>query len=255
MSSHQPRTDNSDYFIVESQTIRNKEKDYQAINQRLKRSKRMSDEMVMHQDNFKRRKLERVGDNSKFDTGRVRYEDDEETGGLGTGFSDLVVTQPLYKVNATVNISPHFLTGSDIHKRDYTACRSYDDTYRCLTCTGTRKLHKVLEKGKPLFLHISDQHAPAVIPPLDGQCITSVRMSDMSLMDLATHTVWSIVNDWSKKPPIAAVSMDAHGACILLQLALKRGTRIFLFFSSSATLFNLSKVSLHKLRKLCSLRP
>ena len=48
----------------------------------------MSEEMVLHQDNFKRRKLDKVGDNSRFDTDRVRYEDDDETGGLGTGFTD-----------------------------------------------------------------------------------------------------------------------------------------------------------------------
>ena len=54
----------------------------------------------------------------------------------------------------------------------------------------------MLEKGKDLFLFISDQHAPAVIPPLEEYCITHVRMSDMSLMDLGLHTVWSIVNEW-----------------------------------------------------------
>ena len=44
------------------------------------------------------------------------------------------------------------------------------------------------------------------------------------------------MNEWSKKPPMEAVSMDKHGACILLQLALQRGTRIFLFFSSGSGL-------------------
>jgi hypothetical protein len=103
----------------------------------------------------------------------LKYENDDETGGLGTGFSDLCVIQPLYQVNRTVNIAPHYLTSSDVHKRDYTATRSYDDSMRCHTCTGKRKLHKVLEKGRPLFLFISDQHAPAVIPPLEEHCITS----------------------------------------------------------------------------------
>jgi hypothetical protein len=70
-SCSQPRTDNSDYFL-ESQTLKNKKRDYQALNYRLKKGKRMSEEMVLHQDNLKRRKLDKVGDNSRFDTGRVR---------------------------------------------------------------------------------------------------------------------------------------------------------------------------------------
>jgi hypothetical protein len=127
----------------------------------------MSEEMVLHQDSFKRKKLDKVGNSSRFDTGRLKYENDDETGGLGTGFSDLCVIQPSYQVNGTVNIAPHYLTSSDVHKRDYTATRSYDDSMRCLTCTGKRKLHKVLEKGRSLFLFISDQHAAAVIPPLE----------------------------------------------------------------------------------------
>ena len=93
--------------------------------------------------------------------------------------------------------------------------KSYDDSLRCLTCTGKRRLHKVLDKGKDLFLYISDQHAPAVIPPLKGYCITQVRMTDMSLMDLELHTVWSIVHKWSKKPKKSAVSADQYNALAL----------------------------------------
>ena len=131
-----------------------------------------------------------------FDTDRKKYETDEETGGLGTGFTDVCISQPLYSVNLSLNIAPHYLLSSEHHKRDTTVTRSYDNSLRCLTCKGPRRLHKVLEKGKPLFLFISDQHSPAVIPPLEENCITSVRMSDMSLMDLGLHTLWSIVNEW-----------------------------------------------------------
>jgi hypothetical protein len=235
-SRSKPRSDNDSYFLVECQTLKNREREIQSQNFKLKRGKRMSDEMVLHQDSFKRRKLDKVGNHSKFDTGRKKYESDVETGGLGTGFSDLCILQPLYTVNASVNIAPHYLMSSDTHKRDYTATRSYDDSLRCLSCTGKRKLHRVLEKGKTLFLFISDQHAPAVIPPLDEHCITSVRMSDMSLMDLAIHTVWLIVNEWSKKPQKSAVSLDEFGACTLLQMALSRGTKVVLFFASGSGL-------------------
>ena len=88
-----------------------------------------------------------------------------ETGGLGTGFTDLSISQRLYLVNLSVNIVPHYLSSSEHHKTDITVTRSYDDSLRCLTCTGPRKLHRVLEKGKDLILFISDQHTPAVIPP------------------------------------------------------------------------------------------
>ena len=233
-SSSAPRSDNKSYFLVESQRLKNKEREYQAQNFKLKKGKRMSAEIVLHQDTFKKRKLNKVGDTTNFDCKRQRYESVPETGGLGTGFTDLCVLQPMYSVNASVNVAPHFLNTSEMHKRDYTATRSYDDDLRCLVCTGERKLHKVLEKGRPLFLFISDQHAPSYIPPQDENCITSVRMSDMSLMDLGTHTIWHIVSEWSKREPKHAVSMDEHGACTLLQMALSRGMNIVLFFSSGS---------------------
>lgn len=94
----------------------------------------------------------------------------------------------------------------------------------------------MLEKGKDLFLLISDQHAPAVIPPLEEYCITYVRMSNMSMMDLGLHTVWSIVNEWSKHPKKSAVSADQFGALTLLQIAFERRTRITLFFASGSGL-------------------
>ena len=117
-----------------------------------------------------------------------------ETGGLGTGFTDVCIRQPLYSVNLSVDIAPHNLLSLEAHKRDPTVTRSYDDSLRCLTYTGPRRLNNVLEKGKDLFLLISDQHAPAVIPPPEEYCITSVLMSNMSMMDIAVHTVCSIMN-------------------------------------------------------------
>jgi hypothetical protein len=94
----------------------------------------------------------------------------------------------------------------------------------------------VLEKGKDLVLFISDQHPPAVIPRLEEYCITSLRMSNMSMMDLGVHTVWSIMNEYSKHPKRSAVSADQFGALTLLQIALERRNRITLFFSSGSGL-------------------
>ena len=55
-------------------------------------------------------------------------------------------------------------------------------------------------------------------------------------MDLGLHTLWSIINEWSKKPKRSAVSADLHGALTLLQIALEKKTRITLFFSSGSGL-------------------
>jgi hypothetical protein len=83
-----------------------------------------------------------------------------------------------------------------------------------------------MEKGKDLFLSISDQHFPSVVPPQDGNCVVTVRMSNMSLMDHGTHTVWQIVNNWAKHHKKFAVSADEHGALSLLQKALNKRKNI-----------------------------
>ena len=114
--------------------------------------------------------------------------------------------------------------------------RSYNDSYRCLTCTGDRILHAVLEKGRDLMLSISDQHFPAVVPPQDDNCMASVRMSNVGLWSLAVHTIWQICNEWSKELRKHAVSQDQHGALSLLQRALSKKKRITLYFSSGTGL-------------------
>ena len=50
-------------------------------------------------------------------------------------------------------------------------------------------MNHILEKGRDLFLSITDQHFPAVVPPQDGNCFVTVRMANMSLIDMSTHTV------------------------------------------------------------------
>ena len=58
----------------------------------------------------------------------------------------------------------------------------------------------------------------------------------MSMIDLGTHTVWQIANEWSKTPSRLAVSADAHGALTLIQMALKKGKTVTLFFASGSGL-------------------
>ena len=123
-----------------------------------------------------------------------------------------------------------------MHKKDTHVTRMYEDNYRCLTCTGRPKHHNILEKRKDLFLSITDQHLPALVSPQDGNCFVPVRMANYTLMYLAAHTVWQIVNDWSKNPRKWAVSADQHGLLSLLQIALYKRKKVTLFFSSGSGL-------------------
>ena len=101
---------------------------------------------------FKKRKLDKVGNRATFDTDRKKYESELEAGGMSAGFSDISGNQPMYNVTLTCNTAPHYLPGSEMNKRDTTVTRSYDNSFRCLTCTGTRKLHNILKTGRDLFL-------------------------------------------------------------------------------------------------------
>ena len=52
-------------------------------------NKGKQEENILHFPAFKRKKLDWVGDRSHFDTDRIRYETEVETGGLSTGFTDI----------------------------------------------------------------------------------------------------------------------------------------------------------------------
>ena len=90
-SSQSPKTDNTNYFQVESQNMMNQERDLLHQNSKLKRGKRLSEEHILHMPAFKRRKLDKVGNRSIFDTDRKKYKTDVETGRLGTGFTDVCI--------------------------------------------------------------------------------------------------------------------------------------------------------------------
>ena len=66
-------------FQIESQNIRNRERDLMHENSKLGRNKRKSDD-ILHYSAFKRKKLDRVGDRLRFDTDRVNWQDERETG-------------------------------------------------------------------------------------------------------------------------------------------------------------------------------
>ena len=71
-------------------------KDLMLHNSRLGRGKRKSEEHILPFPAFKRKKLDRVGDMSRFYTDKVRWEDERETGGLTQGFTDTSSKQPMY---------------------------------------------------------------------------------------------------------------------------------------------------------------
>ena len=75
-------------FQIESQNIRNRERDLMHENSKLGRNKRKSDD-ILHYSAFKRKKLDRVGDRSRFDTDSVNWQDERETGGLNAILTSL----------------------------------------------------------------------------------------------------------------------------------------------------------------------
>ena len=101
------------------------------------------------------------------------------------GFTDLITKLPMYKTVLTTNIAPYW-TNPEIDR----VTRSWNDDYRCLTCTGERANHPVFEGGKDFWMAITDQHFPASIPALNGNCMAIVRMSNMALWLLGIQTVW-----------------------------------------------------------------
>ena len=111
------------------------ERDLHFQKKRLANNRRAAVEHVLNFSAFKRRKLDKVGNNTTtFDTDRKKYENELEAGGMSAGFFDISVSQPMYNVTLTCNTAPHYLLGSEVHKIDTTVTRSYD-RFRCLTCT------------------------------------------------------------------------------------------------------------------------
>ena len=81
----------------------NRERDLMLQNSKLGRNKRKWEE---HISAFKRKKLDRVGDRSRFDTSRVNWQDERETGGLTSGYTDITSKQPIYQVVLSCKVPP-----------------------------------------------------------------------------------------------------------------------------------------------------
>ena len=95
-------------------------------NSRLGKGKRKAEEQIIHFPAFKRKTLDRVGDRSRFDTDRIRWEDERETGGLTQGFTDISTKQPMYPAVLSCNVAP-FFQNPKMDNKETTVTRSYDD--------------------------------------------------------------------------------------------------------------------------------
>ena len=169
-------------------------------NGKLRRGKRKSMEMTMSYANFKKRKLDKVGDRRPFDTFRKVLVGEDKGAGLQSSFSDVILTQAMYPVNLSANTGPSWKAEAEPDNVDCTVTRSWNDTDQCLSGKGKDKLHHILRKEHEFALVIADQHSPAIIPPLDGRCITSIRMQDLTINQLITHTIWVLTNSLLQKP-------------------------------------------------------
>ena len=125
---------------------------------------------------FKKRKLEKVGDRKPFETSRTVRVGEDKGAGLQTSFSDVSLHQAMYTVNLSANTGPNWKAEAEPNLVDCTVTRTWNDSYQCLTCKGKDKLHHIIRRGQDFAQVIADQHSPAVIPPLDGYCIASIRM-------------------------------------------------------------------------------
>ena len=96
----------------------------------------------------------------------------------------------MYTANLSANTGPSWKAEAELDTVDCTITRSWNDNYRCLSCKGKATLHHILRKGHDFALVILDQHSPAaIIPPMDGRCIASIRKQDLTLNQLITHTI------------------------------------------------------------------
>jgi hypothetical protein len=117
-------------------------------------------------------------------------------------------------------------------KVDCTVTRSWDDRFYCVECKG-QKRHSIFKH--PYFtIVVADQHHPAMLPAVDGVCMAVIRHQDLSVAQLLTHTVWMIADAADKE--VKPRSLDEHGACSVLKMAIDKGKEIHLFISSGSGL-------------------
>ena len=76
------------------------------VNSRMGKNKRKTEVQILNYTALKNRKLDIVGDRSRFDTDKVNWYEDHETGGFTSGYTDLITKQPMYKTVLSFNIAP-----------------------------------------------------------------------------------------------------------------------------------------------------
>ena len=145
-------------------------------------NKRKREELSCNFANFKKRKLNEVGNRQFFETGRSTFIDDKKCGGLNGGFSDISIHQSIYTANLHANVGPKWKAEGEDDKVVTSVTRTWDDQYYCVECRG-QKRHNIFNKAY-FALVIADQHFPSMVPAMDGVCICVIRHQDLSAAQL-----------------------------------------------------------------------
>ena len=95
-----------------------------------------------------------------------------ESAGLLTVCTDMLSSQPFYKVTLTVTKATMVPGISETTTVDTWVTRSWDDDWNCTDC---RPKHSIF-KNSYFALMISDHHGIAKVPCLDGICEAALSM-------------------------------------------------------------------------------
>ena len=106
-----------------------------------------------------------------------------ESGGLLAGYTDLLSSQPFYKVTLTVTKATMVPGVSETTTATTWMTRSWDDDWNCTDC---RPKHSIF-KNSYFALVITDHHGLAKVPCVDGICIASCRFEGFTLSMMLDH--------------------------------------------------------------------
>ena len=130
--------------LLENQKLQNWLKGLLHENQKLMRNKRKSDELQLNFIPFKKRKLHEVGNRQSFDTVQGTNFDDEKSGKLKGGFTDISISQKMYTSHLIANTGPEWKKEAENDKVDTVVTRSWDDQFYCVECKG-QKRHSIFK--------------------------------------------------------------------------------------------------------------
>lgn len=155
--------------------------------------------------------------------------------GVLTGWSDVIQLCPIQVTKVSMNFGRVTSTSMDSMGVSKTTTRTltYNRELKCLTCSGDRYRHDILDnKGDHgLIVLLGDQFLPAIVSSQPECCVVVCRYSNLSLGDLYEFLLQPLVKD-----KLNSVSGDTNGVTYLLQEALKAGLEVKLAVSSGTSL-------------------